>query len=684
MDQIRLTGVRAVGKHGVLDFEHERAQTFVVDATLFLDLAPAGHSDDLHDTVDYGAIAKGIVAIIEGDHVDLIEKLADRIASMILEYPAVARTQVTVHKPSAPIVVPFDDVSVTVERSRETTSAASQVHHAIIAMGGNQGDVVATLRDAVRSIDGLASTQVTGISPLYRTDAWGMPDGTPDFYNAVVSVTTKLSAMELLRGLQRIEAEHGRVRTDHWTSRTLDLDIIDFDGQSSDDPDLTLPHPRAWQRAFVLGPWLALEPDAELPGDHAGSVAQLLHESTDRDHIDEIADDWMVGGSVGDGIADHADDTDDADDMGESYSTIDASDLPEGTAAAKAAASASVQSGPASRRAVISLDSPATDAEQQFRMAIVTLDGIPGNQVEGISPLYHVSQLDGLPDKMAAVIQISTRMGAHDLIEALSNVEASVGEDFDLDLIDMEGVACDEPDCKVPWPTARNHARAMARHGSRCATGQGSGIIPAGHGPRYRASGTADRQLDHRRYAMKARRTPWWCYVLAAALGLLAGMGLAKYGEISGLPLVGAPWIVPVVLTILGFVVLYMALQIHKYTTTDPEKRAQLKPLDPQKAFATLVSCKALGVAGAALSGWYGGQLIMSLPHGEATFYSQAILECAIAAIVCIADMIIGIVGEWLCQIPPIDGPESPKMKTATQRNRYAAAATKSATQTKA
>ena len=438
MDQIRLTGVRAVGKHGVLDFEHERAQTFVVDATLFLDLAPAGHSDDLHDTVDYGAIAKGIVAIIEGDHVDLIEKLADRIASMILEYPAVARTQVTVHKPSAPIVVPFDDVSVTVERSRETTSAASQVHHAIIAMGGNQGDVVATLRDAVRSIDGLASTQVTGISPLYRTDAWGMPDGTPDFYNAVVSVTTKLSAMELLRGLQRIEAEHGRVRTDHWTSRTLDLDIIDFDGQSSDDPDLTLPHPRAWQRAFVLGPWLALEPDAELPGDHAGSVAQLLHESTDRDHIDEIADDWMVGGSVGDGIADHADDTDDADDMGESYSTIDASDLPEGTAAAKAAASASVQSGPASRRAVISLDSPATDAEQQFRMAIVTLDGIPGNQVEGISPLYHVSQLDGLPDKMAAVIQISTRMGAHDLIEALSNVEASVGEDFDLDLIDME------------------------------------------------------------------------------------------------------------------------------------------------------------------------------------------------------------------------------------------------------
>ena len=195
-NQIRLTGIRATGKHGVLDFEHERAQTFVVDATLFLDLAAAGRSDQLNDTVDYGAVAKGIVAIIEGEHVDLIEKLANRIVGMILGFPAVCRTQVTVHKPNAPITVPFDDVSVTGERSRETVDSPSrerssehgQVHHAIIAMGGNQGDVTATLRDAVRCIDGLPSTQVTGVSPLYRTDAWGMPEGTAEFRNAVVSV----------------------------------------------------------------------------------------------------------------------------------------------------------------------------------------------------------------------------------------------------------------------------------------------------------------------------------------------------------------------------------------------------------------------------------------------------------------------------------------------------------------
>lgn len=454
MDQIRLTGIRAAGKHGVLDFEHERAQTFVVDATLFLDLAPAGKTDDLNDTVDYGAIAKGIVAIIEGEHVDLIEKLADRIADMILGYPAVANTQVTVHKPNAPIVVPFDDVSVTVERSRKTADAADdgRVHRAVIAIGGNQGDVPGTLRDAVRCMDGLESTQVTGISPLYRTDAWGMPEGTPEFHNAVVIVKTKLNAGRLLDGLHRIEADHGRVRNDHWASRTLDLDIIDFDGMESDDPDLTLPHPRAWQRAFVLAPWLAVDPDAELVGEHAGSVAQLLFEASDRAHVNEISDDWMTGDSFGDSFGDSSVDRENGD-----FQTP-----AEGTAASKAVAAAKTQENPVSRRAVISLDSPSTDAERQFRKAIVAVDGIPGNQVEGISPLYHVGLLDGGSDRMSAVIQISTRLDAVGLIETLISVQENISDELDIDLVDMEGVVCDEPDCRVPWPSAREHASVLA------------------------------------------------------------------------------------------------------------------------------------------------------------------------------------------------------------------------------
>ena len=125
------------------------------------------------------------------------------------------------------------------------------MHHAVIALGGNKGDVAASMRSAIADIDGLEGTQVTGISPLYRTAAWGMPDGTPDFLNAVIEVTTELDAASLLGRLQHIEVAHGRTREQHWASRTLDLDIIDVDGLVSEDPNVTLPHPRAWQRAFV-------------------------------------------------------------------------------------------------------------------------------------------------------------------------------------------------------------------------------------------------------------------------------------------------------------------------------------------------------------------------------------------------------------------------------------------------
>lgn len=102
------------------------------------------------------------------------------------------------------------------------------------------------------------------------------------------------------------------------------------------------------------------------------------------------------------------------------------------------------------------------DAEHQFRQAIVAIDALPGNQVEGISPLYHVSQVDDYPDKMAAVMQISTRMDARELIGALESVSSSISDDLDLDLVDMEGVVRNEPDCMVPWPSAREHAAVLA------------------------------------------------------------------------------------------------------------------------------------------------------------------------------------------------------------------------------
>ncbi|MCI1832432.1 MAG: DUF3180 domain-containing protein [Bifidobacterium sp.] len=162
---------------------------------------------------------------------------------------------------------------------------------------------------------------------------------------------------------------------------------------------------------------------------------------------------------------------------------------------------------------------------------------------------------------------------------------------------------------------------------------------------------------------MSARRTPWWYYLISIVLGLLCGIGLVAYDERSGLALIGAPLFVPALLALLGLVVLVLALQVHKYATTDPRKRTGT--MNPLRAVYTLVLAKALGIAGAALAGWYAGQLLMSLSHADAPFYSKAILECAVTAGVCLADMIVGIISEWLCQLPPNNGPESPDMVKA-------------------
>ena len=173
---------------------------------------------------------------------------------------------------------------------------SSAVHHAVIAMGANLGNCEQALRSAVVSIDAIPGNQVTGISPLYKTAPWGMPDGTPDFFNAVVQVYTTHSAEELLDSLHMIESAHGRSREVHWGSRPLDLDIIDFDSIVSESPHLTLPHPRAWQRAFVLSPWHDIEPDAVLRGKHGGPVGELILQAPDRDAVNKVSDDWILGG----------------------------------------------------------------------------------------------------------------------------------------------------------------------------------------------------------------------------------------------------------------------------------------------------------------------------------------------------------------------------------------------------
>jgi dihydroneopterin aldolase / 2-amino-4-hydroxy-6-hydroxymethyldihydropteridine diphosphokinase len=284
-DRIVLEGVSARGHHGVLAWEKQQGQRFVVDLTLEVDLSRPGESDDLAHTVNYAQVAADVVAIIGGEPLDLIEAVAHRIALAALAYPLVEAVEVTVHKPEAPVGVPFTDVSVRVRRERDVP--------VVIAMGGNLGDVRSTLGSAVRTIGQLDGVRVDSVSPLVETDPVGGPEQ-PVYLNAVLLAHTRLAPHRLLTALHRIEAAHGRVRETRWGARTLDLDLIQYGDPTvgtdvvNADPELTLPHPRAAERAFVLAPWASADPEAVLrvgpAADDVADVSALLR-AADRDGV---------------------------------------------------------------------------------------------------------------------------------------------------------------------------------------------------------------------------------------------------------------------------------------------------------------------------------------------------------------------------------------------------------------
>lgn len=136
---------------------------------------------------------------------------------------------------------------------------------AVVALGSNLGDRQAALQGAVDSLDRIPGTRVVAVSGVYATDPVGGPEQ-GEFLNAVALVDTDRTPEELLAACQAIESEWHRVREVQWGPRTLDVDIISFDDVLSDDPRLTLPHPRAAERAFVCVPWLDVDPQAVIPG----------------------------------------------------------------------------------------------------------------------------------------------------------------------------------------------------------------------------------------------------------------------------------------------------------------------------------------------------------------------------------------------------------------------------------
>lgn len=147
------------------------------------------------------------------------------------------------------------------------------VRRAVLALGSNQGDRVAQLQRAVDVIAAWPGLRVHGVSSVYETDPVGGPQQ-PDYLNAVLVVETTESPETLLRRAHEVEHEQGRVRRERWGPRTLDVDIVVVGDLVVDSPGLTLPHPRAHERAFVLLPWVEVEPGAAIPA--VGAVREIL------------------------------------------------------------------------------------------------------------------------------------------------------------------------------------------------------------------------------------------------------------------------------------------------------------------------------------------------------------------------------------------------------------------------
>ncbi len=344
LDVITLRGLAAEAIHGVLPDEHLAAQPFVVDLRMWLDASEAARLDEIEETVSYAQIAEEIAAILTGPSVRLLETLGQRIADAVLAHERILGVEVTVHKPQAPIAQTFSDVSVTVRRGQidaapalspqdatfsidtpassttplpsspvlstqppalppsspargalsepreeawDTIEKSDEPAHVVLALGGNIGDAPTRLAAAVEALVDSPEVDVLDVSPLLAEGQ----EPQADYWNAVVLMETRLEPYEVLELARELEAEAGRVRSEHWGPRTLDVDVIDYEGCTLTEGDLILPHPRAATRAFVLAPWLMVDEDAHLGDD---SVAELLRCAPDTDGIIDAVDEWLL------------------------------------------------------------------------------------------------------------------------------------------------------------------------------------------------------------------------------------------------------------------------------------------------------------------------------------------------------------------------------------------------------
>ena len=265
MDQIQIKDLEVYCHHGVLKEENVLGQKFLVSLNLFTDTRKAGKTDDLSFSIDYAKVSHFVDAKMKETDYQLIEAVAEHLAEEILmEFPLVEKIQVTIKKPWAPILLPLDTVSVSIERGWK------QVY---LSVGSNMGDKKANIMQAIESLQKDSKIRRLQVSELIETKPYGYTEQ-DNFLNGAIGLETLYSPEELLERLHEIEAEGKRERVIHWGPRTIDLDIILYGDEIIQKEDLIIPHKEMHKRDFVLQPLAEIAPWAIHPILHC-SITEL-------------------------------------------------------------------------------------------------------------------------------------------------------------------------------------------------------------------------------------------------------------------------------------------------------------------------------------------------------------------------------------------------------------------------
>ena len=259
MSAITVKGLKVEARHGVLPEEKINPQPFVFDINMDCDVYAAAVCDDVSKTVNYAEVCQTVTQFCVANTFGLIETLAYKTAFLLAEkFTLIKAAEVTVHKPEAPVGLPFGDISVTARVERNTV---------ILSLGSSEGDKKATLDGAIKALEALDGVTVLKVSDYIETQPYGGA-AKNTFLNCAVKAECLLSPRELLNKIHLIESDFGRVRKERWGDRTLDIDIVFFGNKIIAEEGLCVPHPDYKNRAFVLTPLKQIVPDFVCPLFH--------------------------------------------------------------------------------------------------------------------------------------------------------------------------------------------------------------------------------------------------------------------------------------------------------------------------------------------------------------------------------------------------------------------------------